>query len=458
MTSPISSSRVLRLPTDVTNGDDVMALGTPDMTNRGRSMPMMWIYKDTLDSDKLIEALNKTLPHYPVLCGRYSSSPMSMDLNNLGVPVEVCHMTGDVTEVAAHVLPSAAPGQPDPVSFSRQVYAKFMPSVMPKMDPDSGNPEAPVLAVRIMLLQPGTIVSVLLQHGVCDGEAMVSFMVSWSRIFRGLPLDGAHAPNHERGFIQSSGEDKDAKIDNLCYTVTPKGETPKNNLFKVMPKVMGDGVCVVPISKTKLAQLKATGSAGLPVGKFVSTDDVLTALVWRTMCKIRCKQLDITLDSLEQTTCLRALNVRSRLDPPLKSSYCGNAVFPVWINLSVKDIMSKSLADVALILRSNVQEWNSQRITTFLKWQNEHMKSGAKVSPQFDSNGLTFLVSSWIFQNAKWEDVDFGVKPICFDHVAHVPVVSVFSSRAGGDGVNVWTSGTTGYVEEFMEGIHAAAE
>jgi len=204
-----------------------------------------------------------------------------------------------------------------------------------------------------------------------------------------------------------------------------------------------------------LAKWKKVASEGLPDGKFVSTDDVLTALVWKTMCKLRCKQLDIPFDSLETTTCLRALNVRSRLEPPLKPAYCGNAVFPVTISLTVREMMSKSLTDVALILRTNVQEWDSKKISTFLKWQNEHLKSESKCTPKFNSNGLTYIISSWIFQNAKWEDVDFGAKPLCFDHAAHVPIVSVFSSRPGGDGVNVWTSGTKEFVDQFMDNMQA---
>ena len=119
--------------------------------------------------------------------------------------------------------------------------------------------------------------------------------------------------------------------------------------------------------------------------------------------------------------------------------------------MSVEELLSQSVAQVALSLRATLQEWNSQRISDFLKWQNENQKLGSTCNPKFDANALTFVVTSWLFKNARWEDVDFGAKPVCYDHGGHLPGVCVLTSRPEDDGVNVWTSGTQEYVDRFMQ-------
>ena len=63
-----------------------------DLTNAGRSVPMVWYYRESLNVDALVSALEKTLAEYPVFCGRYDgqSPPTNINQNNAGVPVEVC--------------------------------------------------------------------------------------------------------------------------------------------------------------------------------------------------------------------------------------------------------------------------------------------------------------------------------------------------------------------------------
>ena len=37
---------------------------------------------------------------------------------------------------------------------------------------------------------------------------------------------------------------------------------------------------------------------------------------------------------------------------------------------------------------------------------------------------------------------DFGARPFCCDHGAHVPIVATLLPRPGGDGVHLYASGT----------------
>ena len=60
-------STILRLQT-YTSGE--LELSPCDLFFRGRSIPMLWYYRDVLDTDRLKTSLLQTLEHFPVLCGR----------------------------------------------------------------------------------------------------------------------------------------------------------------------------------------------------------------------------------------------------------------------------------------------------------------------------------------------------------------------------------------------------
>ena len=46
---------------------------------------------------------------------------------------------------------------------------------------------------------------------------------------------------------------------------------------------------------------------------------------------------------------------------------------------------------------------------------------------------------------------DFGAAPVAFDHGALLPLISVFTPRAGKDGVNVTHCGTQEAVDQFVK-------
>ena len=142
------------------------------------------------------------------------------------------------------------------------------------------------------------------QHGVVDADAEIMFVANWSRVYRGLGLDPA--PNHARtAFLP--GPDANIQVavpaaelprqsgrpqhDLFKATATPAGEAALPAFVGVMPKIAGGDVCVVPFSAATLAAMKAAAVAVCPPaaaadGAFVSTDDVLTARTWRSLCSM----------------------------------------------------------------------------------------------------------------------------------------------------------------------------
>ena len=171
------------------------------------------------------------------------------------------------------------------------------------------------------------------------------------------------------------------------------------------------------------------------------------------MALARCVQLNLALDSDEPTTIVRAVNIRRRMDPPFGAGYFGNAIAQLYITFSVAQLFSMNIQEIAMCLREKILEYSAKKLATRVLWEKEQQKTGANTVTKFDSKALTFIVSSWCFPKLDWSDANFAAKPLCFDHACFVPFVSVITRRPGGDGVNIWTSGTKEAVTTFANSL-----
>jgi hypothetical protein len=485
--APRSTTEVLRLPDALATGGTI-ELSPFDVANTGRSIPLVWFYKETLDTSALLESLRQTLHDFPVFCGRYApptpATVRRIQLNNAGVPVTIAVLPPEHTleAAAAHVTGTEAS------YVSRSAHDAYVPAKEP-MDPDKVSPEAPLLAVKISSFSSGgSAIGLLAQHGVIDADGQIAFVRAWSQRFRGVAFDPP--PIHDRGMVnrlatavglrvtvgaagdaklavvtasdlrQSPAGDATADADTLVaskpsglhVSVGAASEAPKPPaFFALMPKIGGASVCVVPLPAALLAQMKCAASAALSGGgaepPFVSTDDVVTARVWKALCAMRCTQVGLASDSGEVATCMRPCNFRTRTTPPLGAGYFANAVTAVRSALPVCALLSMSVGEVAKQLRADlVHDITNESIAARAAWLRRVCLAGCTTAQTFDAQALTCIVSSWRFD---WEAANFHATPVGLDHGAHVPIVSVITPRPGGDGLNVYASGTQESLEQF---------
>ena len=334
---------------------------------------MTFFYEATLDPQGLVDALQGTLALFPVLSGRYASRPPSaVALNNAGVAVQIYAAPAGATVAEATAHLSAADATPS--IFARSTHEPYSPHKAPfgvPMDPDSGDPEAPLLSIKITTFPSGgTAIGILAQHGVVDGDAEIAFMRCWSQLFRGLE-EPTTPPRHDRCAALEALEvgeegvpDDDAERPAGMKTqLLQPGEKPQPPAFmSLLPTIGGSDVCVVPFSKAALAEMKQAASVGLPAGAFVSTDDVLLAHVWRAQVRVRCAQLGLPEDGDATSTVLRAWNFRSRTAPPLGGGYCANGVDQAATEMPVRDVLSLSVSEVAQRLRATLLALSSASV------------------------------------------------------------------------------------------------
>ena len=62
-------STILRLPSS--DSEEQVKLTPIDLHHSGMIIPFTYFYKETMDVERLMESLVKTLEYFPLFCGRY---------------------------------------------------------------------------------------------------------------------------------------------------------------------------------------------------------------------------------------------------------------------------------------------------------------------------------------------------------------------------------------------------
>ncbi|KAL8915755.1 MAG: hypothetical protein Q9172_006703 [Xanthocarpia lactea] len=144
------------------------------------------------------------------------------------------------------------------------------------------------------------------------------------------------------------------------------------------------------ISTSKLEELKAEGSRDLTSNPpWVSTNDVLTAWLWRAVTRARSPNIDMS----KETVLFRAINGRRRLDPPIPS-YLGNIVTVRSHKVLIKTLMEESLSRITQTVRESTNLINDQYVRSFATLIDSEPDKN-KLTFGFDAPDRDLMVSSW---------------------------------------------------------------
>ena len=293
----IAEAVLVKTHTITIDSDEPLTLSPLDWANRGRAIPCTWFFAHVLPPQKLIDALRDTLRAFPHFAARYTRDGSGLEPGG-SVSVDVRRSTTPFAEAYVHTTSKT--------TIKRTDHEAYAPCKA-KMDPDDGRPTTPLLRVRITLFDDGTAVSVLVQHSITDIEGLVAFMRAWARCARG----GEVSPRQDRWAPTAVDEEAPERW-------APSEKPPE--FLPVARKIRTEDCCVLPLPASTLAALKASAGESDP---YASTDDVLTARVWRALVVCRLAQLGLPISKAGTTCCLRAANVRQVLG--LSEDYAGNA-------------------------------------------------------------------------------------------------------------------------------------
>lgn len=214
----------------------------------------------------------------------------------------------------------------------------------------------PSLIIRANFVEGGLLLGFALLHNVGDGNDMGKIVKMFSTLSRGEPLNELD--------IEAGNLDRD-----LGAPPLQPGQRPLQHDHLLKKDAGHDEAestgppselqwAYYRITSTKLAQLKAADcKSSNPDGNpasWASSNDLLSALVWRAYTQASQPRLSHS----KPRKCMRAINARSKIEPPLRPGFTGNVIMGTYTSLSPSDLSHNSVYATATHLRKSVLEVN----------------------------------------------------------------------------------------------------
>ena len=224
----------------------------------------------------------------------------------------------------------------------------------------------PCLRIRASFVEGGLLLTFALIHAIGDGNSLGQVIKMFATACRGnkIPDTDVEAGNVDRQGSLPSLQAHEHRLDH-----------------SKMLKTAGDaGLDAIPnknnpnpihwayhhIAQEKLVELKAEASGLAHPDKnrlFVSTNDAVTALIWRAITKARLTRSKPT----GQTTLLRAINSRRKLNPPLAAETIQNVITATFTTFSLEEVATKlPLSTLAIQLRKELEAINDHHVRSVM--------------------------------------------------------------------------------------------
>ena len=281
----------------------------------------------------------------------------------------------DYDELRARHFPNSA--------FDDAVFFNVPCMLSPQeLEPGSAH-VIPVLGLQATFIRGGWILGFSFMHSVLDGQAMSTVMEVWAKGCRHAQsiFQDAEGPKLEEndirfdrlGALSDADEYRGSVIDHPEYVYGYRDQiydiqngdveeaTPIHIFGKDDRTLKGLNanlqIEVFHISPSKLAALKTAAS---PAIGWVSTNDALAALLWRTLIAATYPSIP-TSSSVEEnlrtktSTLQIAIDTRARLSPPLPTHYLGDAHLLATTSLTLHELLLPSnLPLLALSIRQAI--------------------------------------------------------------------------------------------------------
>jgi hypothetical protein len=291
----------------------------------------------------------------------------------------------------------------------------------------SGNEPAPVMLVQLSFIKGGLVLCINMQHNVCDmmGQAAI---IGWlSRACRNeeFTTDELNIGNADRratvSSIGSTAQDvRDDLEDQLLTTNNDSVATPA-------PVPPPCSWAYYKFSSSSQQSLKDLATTQLPddFPKFISTDDALSAFIFKSLLRARRHRLP---DKTRVVSLARAVDARRYLNVP--TDYPGILQNMAYTKHSLANLSNLPLGHIAAGLRGQVDPETSnvaRRTRSLITFLAQAPENSSKVSftarQKYDTD---IALSSWAKVSAY--DWDFGLglgSPVAVRRPGFLPVESL---------------------------------
>ncbi|KAL0224540.1 hypothetical protein P9112_003930 [Eukaryota sp. TZLM1-RC] len=381
----------------------------------GPSIPIevVYVYKIGFPATELRLALNHLLTYYPQLTGRLS-------LNSNDEAYEITHFDQGMQFVEAKCstplssfLPETStptvldlPGQGcDLLPYFNNCY----PNVLYE----------PIFGIQHTTFSCGSVaLGVRLHHAVTDAYGLNLLMTHLSDLFRqhslSVPSPTLSSPPIIQPFFPSTDIDPSYQPD--LYSLP--GEAPPAVPEVEAPNVPDHKVCgkIITVSEDQVLQLKKVVQ-GSDSSTSVSSFEALSTFFYKLIHQARHQFFGPS--QLSPPSFLTSVDCRSRLNPPLSSSYFHNAVLTACMEMSTEELLNESISNIAEKIH-NVTRGDRllpNEIEKTLQWINQ-TPSKRSIQLNFRFGNGSLLSSSWT--RLSLFDTNFTCRPF----IAGVPFTS----------------------------------
>ncbi len=233
----------------------------------------------------------------------------------------------------------------------------------PQSYQESESDPACVAAIQANFIKGGLLLDAAAQHNIMSGGGMLQFLRMIAKAMCGeefSPLEIEQGNRDRRNMIRLLGRNEPL-IDHSDFRRPSLLESQK---IPAVPAPHGEW-CTFAFTAQKLAELKsiASDSTGFDSSiTFISTNDALTAFIWKRISAIRLRRLQ-NPQAVSKFT--RAVDVQSVMGIP--SEYMGHMVYNSFSRLTFQEIDQAPLSALALLMRKNLKnDVNEYAVRSFV--------------------------------------------------------------------------------------------
>lgn len=346
-------------------------------------------FRETLDGAALRESLARTMRHYPALSGR-------LERDTDGRLSVACNDAG-----AAFVEEDSASTLTEHQNAPRGKPGRLLPQVPQfKMT----GPDMPLLAVLLTHTSGGgTIMGVRMKHALVDARAFAIFVNNWSREHRGLSFP---EPSHDRHMLDEVAAKAPPEAAETSDRFAVHSRRAKAGLLARIALNARKVTSVTSrLSRAETAALKEAAMRDLAgTDKWVSTNDAVSAHVWKVLGELRNRPDDAP----------ESLGVIAQFsDIPegaLPETYWGNTITSMQPTMTAGELRSQPLSGVAHTIRQSLTEITADKMRDEVAFLLAQRAAGRekRVMPTMPFGAFSHNTQLNNQSKLPYYDIDFG--------------------------------------------------
>ncbi|RZC23754.1 omega-hydroxypalmitate O-feruloyl transferase-like isoform X1 [Glycine soja] len=269
----------------------------------------------------------------------------------------------------------------------------------------------------------GFAIGISTSHTTFDGLSFKTFLDNIASIASKKPL--VVMPCHDRHLLAARSPPCVTFPHPEMLKLSDLPTCPDSNIFEASTEQLDFKVFKLTSNDiTKLKEeAKNSSTSGGTSTTCVTGFNVITAHIWR------CKALSCEDDNPNRSsTILYAVDIRSRLNPPLPKSYAGNAVLTAYATTKCKELEELPFMKLVEMVREGATRMTNEYARSIIDWGETN-----KGCP----NGEV-LVSSWWRLGFEEVEYPWGKPKYCCPVVYHrKDIILLFPPIDGGGGVSI---------------------